>query len=1052
MVLTTNQYDNENLTLYKMKIFFQSFTILLLGTSSLMAQLTSFYTEPNRAYKRSAQFYEQELFAQSIAAAESFTNQEKRIDEETFRSMKMRAEVLRGKATIMNQRKEGEVLMTDFIRNYSPDPESYQAAIVVGNYYFNTGNHQEAIEYYNLVDFYNLSPEDQSELIFKKGYSYFVNKEFALAKGALNSIKDRPGKYLYPANYYLGMAYYFEEDLASAEKSLRVAEQSKSYQPYIPFYVSQILFNQQKYNDLVDYAEPRIEQRGLRKSASIKQLLGRAYFELGNYAKSLAYLEAYAEKTRKMMPEDFYQLGYLHYLNKNHTEAVKYLSELMPLETPLAQSGQYLLGNSYLEMNNKNDALSAFNHAAQLEHDLDLRKESQWNYAKLSYELNRPDVINTLKAIDNSHPYYQDAQILLSTVLLNTRDMDKALTILSELESPSPEMDKTYQKVLYIKGVQLFKEEKFTEARSYLLQAQEKNYDLETEALANFWLGEIAYIQNKPNSALTSYTKFINKSRNLNDLPDESNIATAHYTMGYIQLKEKQYQKALHHFEKTTDYIKRNSNRIESAYVREQILGDAILRKGDCYFVSKQYSKALQNYDEAVQRKYSGYVYALFQKAMILGLKDKPLEKVIALEKIASNHPESQYADDALFNAGVTYHEQNDLDNAQKPYLRLIENFKSSVYYNRTLLRLGLLSQNKGVNGEAIRFYKMVFNQNPTNDEATSALEGLKRIYVNDLGRPDDYVNFKNSLPGYSVEEDEREKLAYETVLSRYSYGKHDLAVFSANEYLQNYKQGRHALNVLFYKAESLGALNKWEDSYSNYKSLVAKGPSAFYGKSLEKSAYISFYKLKNPKEAIDLYEKLSKNADSDELKFEGMMGVLKTAYELKNKAAILAFAPQVINNNIATEEDKALANFYQAKVAYEAKDIKTALHSFNQTIRLSELVIAAESRYMIAKIYAEMGDLENASKMAEMAYKQNGAYKYWLAKSILLSAEIRYQNKDYYNAEAELKQLIIAYKEDPALINEANVLLKKVQKTIENESNIDANSNQNSFILEDQK
>ncbi len=65
-------------------------------------------------------------------------------------------------------------------------------------------------------------------------------------------------------------------------------------------------------------------------------------------------------------------------------------------------------------------------------------------------------------------------------------------------------------------------------------------------------------------------------------------------------------------------------------------------------------------YDQAVRTQYSGFIYALYQKA-IIGASRPTGEKPLALEQIANQYPRSEYADDALFQMGLTYQTLNQL-------------------------------------------------------------------------------------------------------------------------------------------------------------------------------------------------------------------------------------------------------------------------------------------------------------------------------------------------------------------------------------------------------
>ncbi len=109
---------------------------------------------------------------------------------------------------------------------------------------------------------------------------------------------------------------------------------------------------------------------------------------------------------------------------------------------------------------------------------------------------------------------------------------------------------------------------------------------------------------------------------------------------------------------------------------RAAVLGDAVLRAGDCYFKTNQYADALAMYDEAVKKKYEGFEYAIYQKAIIKGLQGNKQDKVLALENLVEDYPNNRYTDEALFQLGDTYFEMERYDKALPPFRKIVSDFK----------------------------------------------------------------------------------------------------------------------------------------------------------------------------------------------------------------------------------------------------------------------------------------------------------------------------------------------------------------------------------------
>jgi len=145
----------------------------------------------------------------------------------------------------------------------------------------------------------------------------------------------------------------------------------------------------------------------------------------------------------------------------------------------------------------------------------------------------------------------------------------------------------------------------------------------------------------------------------------------------------------------------------------------------------------------------------------------------------------------------------------------------------------------------------------------------------------------------------------------------------------------------------------------------------------------------------------------------------------------------KVINHPRATEDHKALAHFYMAKIAYDHNSYDKALLDFNAVIKVNSAELAAESRYYVASIYEKQGENELAAKLAEEAARANVGYPTWVAKSLLLLTSIQYKAGDLLNARAILEAIVENFKGDETIMKEANAQLEKVKAAEDNQSRV---------------
>ena len=236
------------------KIIFISLTTLSL--SATYAQRTTVYTDPQLAYKHGMELYEQGLYGQAQAEFQQTLSLINHGSEHEFPALRAVAELHNAKCAVQMGKPEGETLILDYIRKYSPDPAAGQALVDMGNYYYNAKQYDKANEFYNMIDNGGLSGAQRLEVKFRQAYGYFVNKKFAQAKAGFRSVKDVDGQYYYPANYYYGMCEFFDSNYDAAIKSFQTAAQFKKYKQVVPYYICQIHFAKGEYDKLISYGEP----------------------------------------------------------------------------------------------------------------------------------------------------------------------------------------------------------------------------------------------------------------------------------------------------------------------------------------------------------------------------------------------------------------------------------------------------------------------------------------------------------------------------------------------------------------------------------------------------------------------------------------------------------------------------------------------------------------------------------------------------------------------------------------------------------------------------
>jgi tetratricopeptide (TPR) repeat protein len=1026
------------MTLRKFTLLLVLFGLVL----PLTAQQTAVYTDANRFYKQGVDLFEKGVYGKAKQEFEQVIQLLEPVNEPQAELLRTKAEFHRAKSAIMLNQPNGEVLIKEFIRKYHPSPYTDQAIFEMANYYFDERDYDKALTYYEQIPTTGMSRDKRAEINFKTGYSHFVNKDFGKAEDNFEEAADFKGEYYYPSNYYLGLCYFFEGDYSDAIRTLRIAENDASYRSHIPYYLTQIYFAEQRFDEVITYAEPRLSDRRLRNQEEIHQLIGQAYFEKGMYREALPHLQEYAQKSSKLREEEFYQLGYAQYQAREFEQAVESFKPLSNVNSGIGQSAMFYLADCYLKLGQKQEALNALAEAKRMNYDPSLTEEALFNYGKLAFELNQSKAaVNALRELPADSRFYLQAQNLIGEIVLSYRDYEEAMQVLESIPNKNPQVMEAYQKVTAYRGIQLMQADLLDQAGQHFGKSLEFPFDQRIQAIAIYWLGEIAHRQGNYQRSVDLVNRFLTMAKTMNNLPDESSIMTGNYLQGYNYFKQEDYITALRFFAETVDGIQRNRRFIRNENILTDVLGDATLRAGDCHFKRNQYAQAVNYYDRAINSRYPGFVYAIYQKGIIEGLRGRNTDKILALERIAEEFPRSEFADDALLQLASTYQEIGKLRQASQPLEKLVQEYRtSSDLINEAYLKLGLINYNQGDLTAATNYYKQVFGNNPKPDEAKRALAALEEIYVKDLGRPDEYFAFLETIPGYKVDNFARDSINFQAALTKFESGDYQRAIEAYTNYIRNFPNGQYLLQAFYQRGESYAVQRQYSEALRDYQQVIRQGPSHDYLRALEKAAIIAYNHEQDFQAAYQYYSQLENAATSEDIRFEAQLGALRSAYRTGNTQAVYSLANKVANNPNANGQQKSSAYFYLGKVAFDQRDYDNALTAFNQVIQLSDNEQTAEARYLKAYIYYQRRNLDTAQEIALNANKESSAYPYWVAKSVILLSDILAEKGDLYNARAALEALLENYDGDAQLIAEARTKLQRLNQQIMNSSRLNLN------------
>lgn len=1023
--------------------------LFLLSMQILVAQQTNIYTEEQVLFEKGKTYFEEENYSLAQEKFAEFLDTYQHSFAQPMVLKKTAAAYYYALAAQKQGHPNAKMLLVKFIDEHAQSTYVSKAYYELGQIYFGEKKYREVINVYKQIDPLVLSEASRDKFYFQFAYSYFTNKEFDRAKSLFAQIINDYNEYHFDANYYYGVISFFDKDFELALQSFQRVEKNKRYSKAIPYYITLIYYFQKNYEELLTYAVPKAKSRSVKYRKEINQIVGEIFFERKNYSEALPYLTYYVDNTRKVRKEDIYQLGYTQYKVGNFKKAMKNFQELSSLKDLIGQNAMYHLADCYLRIKDKAKAHSAFDAASRLDHDLTIKEISTFNHAKLSYELGfHSNAISRLQNFIKLYPnssYSTEAKQLLGQLFETTQNYKDALEVLESINRKDQQLLKTYQRVAYYRGIELYNDHYYDQALALFNKALQNPYNKDITALAHFWKGDIYYKKKKNKEAYKSMQAYLVANGN-QPTNDKVMPATARYTMGYALFKEKNYQEAGGEFSRVVNALDGKPQLVSNKNVVSQIYSDAILRNGDCHFMQKEYAQALVNYDNIIKYKLRGSDYAYYQKGMLQGLLGEYDKKIQNLFLINKKYPSSLYNDDALYQIAITQVAQEDYQAAIETHQKLIKDYATSEYVPKSLVSLGLIHYNTGDYDRSLKFYELVLKEYPKSKEGQEALLGVKDVFVA-KGDAAGYAKFVKKFPGIKISTSAQDSLAYEIAESYYTKGDCNNAVKEFTKYLISFKNGAFPLYAHFYRGQCLYSQQQYLKAGKDYDYIIAEPNNLFTEQALDKGARIALYIEKNYEKAYQHFEKLYGKTSRKELQIESLRGLVKSSYYLNKSKELDKYAKLLVATGEASGEDKIDIAFYQGMLAYRGKKYSKAEKDFKQVASLTANEKGAQARYYLAEMAYQQKAYESAKNRAFKVINETSGQEYWVVKSFLLLADIYIATGETFQAKATLTSIIENYEPEDQLKKEARGKLAKLEKASAEKSKLKKEDDNDGYL-----
>ena len=286
------------------------FQISLL-THLAIAQKTMIHTDKYKSYKTAQELFDKEKYS---AAQNHFKHiVDEVVDHQD--ELRINAEYYFAVCALNLYHQNVETLLTRFVIDHPDHPKSEDVYLQLARHYYRMKKFTKSIEYFEKVDQYDLSVEDQNEYLFKLGYSKFIRKKPNEAKVNFNELLQRESDYTVPATYYYSHIAYVNGKYQTALVGFKKISENKMFKSIIPYYITQILYQQSKYDELIDYAPVYMDSVTEKRKGEFAKLIADAYYHKSEYPLAINYYKIFKKHSRADR-ESNYQIGYSYYKTK----------------------------------------------------------------------------------------------------------------------------------------------------------------------------------------------------------------------------------------------------------------------------------------------------------------------------------------------------------------------------------------------------------------------------------------------------------------------------------------------------------------------------------------------------------------------------------------------------------------------------------------------------------------------------------------------------------------------------------------------------------------
>ena len=906
--------------------------------------------------------------------------------------------------------KSTQTHLQDYLQDYPYTPYSDEVHLMQGVLYVEKEKYKQAHKAFQKVEVKNLARSSESMYYFYLGYANLQQEEYEKALSCMQQLKEKQNPYFLQATYYTGYCHYKQQNYQQALVEFLTLEEVGGYNKIAPYYVVQIYYAFGQYDKIYERAEELLRKYPENDyNAELHRMMGEIYYQDSIYNDAVRHLKAYhslrTQQKKEILRNDLYLLGISCYQEKMWEEAIGYLKQVK--QTPadsIAESTCLHLGHSYLRVNDLEKAKLSYSAAIAFGITDALREEAMYNYVQVTYLQNSAlgESITAFQTFIKEYPtskYIDKVYALMADMYLNSKNYQAALAALEEVLNPNAKIEQTKQYLRYQLAADTYLQGKMAETLKWCEQV------ISHSQQASIYLTEAYYLSAEAYYHMHQYDQVLAQLKSYEAQPDvaqSQNKNAAQYLKAYTYFNQKAYANALPLYTAYSTVVTHE----------DKTYPDALNRIGDCYFYSRQFNEAIQAYAKVAEIGTAGTDYALLQKAYAEGLMHQYDQKVKTLSKLVEDYPKSDLADDALYEMARAELQLNEYAAAITIYTKLLSNYPRSNKGAKSSLELGMTHRTLKAYEEALKAFKQTIEKYPATEEAYSALDGMEQIYV-ETNNIEEYIAYTKTLSKMKMQSSTSEdSLTYVTGELQYMLGNYQQAAAGLTTYLTRFcPGGRYCVNAMHYAANSYYQLKQYEEALEQYSAVADIQGNPYMEEACMRVAELSYDKQEY-RTAQYYFQRMYSVASNSQMRQTALLGMLRCSHHIQDTTATIDYAGRLLEIEALDEAIRNEALYFRASAQHKRGEYGLAVVDYNLLAKNVRTQWGAESKYRAAECYYRLGAIDTAEQEIMSFTSMQTSHQYWLAKSLILLADINVNRNDLFQAKQYLLALQNNYRQ----------------------------------------